>query len=78
MKNFFNRNNAAVLMTLLFVIVLGASYFFIYVPANEKNLQEQRFRSLQNIERNIHAKIENSVALMHNLLNGQIDTPYVR
>src|SRR5664279_2379670 len=78
MKFSFTRNHAAVLITLLFVIVLGASYFFIYVPANEKNLQEQRFRSLQNVERNIHDKIENSVRLMNNLLKGSIDTPYVR
>ena len=30
--------------------------------------QEQGFRSLQNIDKNIHSDIDNSIALMHNLL----------
>src|ERR1019366_2794662 len=38
----------------------------------EKNLQEQRFRTLQNIDENIHKKIENSVALMSNLLTAYV------
>ena len=78
MKFSFTRNHAAVLITLLFVIFLGASYFFIYIPNNEKSLQEQRFRALQNIEKNIHAKIENSVALMNNLLKDSVDTAYIK
>src|SRR6476469_9148083 len=78
MKFSFTRNHAAVLITLMFVIFLGASYFFIYVPGNEKSLQEQRFRALQNIENNIHAKIDNSVALMSNLLKDPVDTAYIK
>lgn len=73
----FNRNHAAVVITVLFLLFLGAVYFFIYVPQNEKRLQEQRFRTLQNIDNNIHAKIENSVGLMNNLLSGKIDTAYI-
>jgi hypothetical protein len=53
-------------MTLIF---LGAGYFFIYLPHNERRIQEQRFSALQNIDRNIHTKIENSVSLLNNLLN---------
>jgi hypothetical protein len=68
----FFRNYTAVLITLLFVIFCGAIYFFIYVPDNEKTLQERRFRMLQNIDENMHKKIENSVALMSNLLTAYI------
>jgi hypothetical protein len=78
MKNFsFNRNNTAVLITLVFVFFCGAVYFFIYVPGNEKTLQEQRFRTLQNIEQNIHKKIQNSFALMNNLLKDSVDVNYI-
>jgi hypothetical protein len=66
----FNRNYLAVLITLVFVIFCGAIYFLIYVPNNERDLQEQRFRTLQNIDVNIHKKIENSVSLLSNLLDG--------
>lgn len=51
------------------LIMLGSCYFFIYLPANEKTIQAQRFRALQNTDRNIHAKIENSIGLLNNLLN---------
>lgn len=70
MKVFRNNINlAAILATLLVIISLGSIYFFIYLPHNERNLQEQRFRALQNIDKNIHEKIENSVALLNNLLS---------
>jgi hypothetical protein len=63
-----SKNQATVFLTLLVMICLGAGYFFIYIPQNEKTIQEQRFRALQNIDKNVHAKIENSVALLNNLL----------
>ena len=63
-----NKNQAAVLATLMVLIFLGALYFFIYLPNNEKRIQEQRFNALQHIDRNIHTKIENSTALLNNLL----------
>jgi hypothetical protein len=44
-------------------------YLFIYLPPqNEKIIREQRFHVLQDIDKNIHAKIDNSVSLMKNLL----------
>lgn len=73
----FNRNYTTILLTLLFVLFLGAVYFFIYIPQNEERLQEQRFRTLQNINNNIHEKIKNSIALMNNLLKGEVDTAYI-
>ena len=65
-----NKNQSAVLATLVALIFLGALYFFIYLPGNERRIQEQRFNALQNIDRNIHTKIENSVALLNSLLTG--------
>jgi hypothetical protein len=38
------------------------------MPRNEKNIEEQRFDALQNININIRAKIENTVALLNHLL----------
>ena len=84
MKYFsFNKSRNDILVTLLVVGVLGAGYFFMYVPQNEQRLQEQRFRSLQNIDINIHSKIDNSVMLMKMLLqaykkNDQRTSPYMQ
>src|SRR3569623_824306 len=58
-----------VIFTLMILIFLGASYFFIYVPNNEKNVQERRFRCLQNIDSNIRFKMDNNIALINNLLS---------
>ena len=70
MKYFsFNKNRKNILITLLIVSMLGAAYFFMYVPQNEQRLQEQRFRSLQNVDINIHARIDNSVVLMNMLMS---------
>jgi len=64
-----NKSQSAVLVTLIILLFLGAGYFFIYLPYNEKRIDEQRFNALQNIDRNIHAKIENSISLLNNLLS---------
>src|ERR1043165_3159201 len=63
-----NRNYAAIIVTLLFVIFFGAVYFFIYLPHNEKRIQEQRFRTLQHIDKNVHDRIKNSIDQINNLL----------
>lgn len=71
MKNFFSfdRNQRVVMITLFCLLGFGAFYLFIYVPGNKRIIEEQRFRTLQRIERNIHAKIENSTALVNTILN---------
>ena len=70
MKGFFaiRRNQTPVLITLSIVILMLSYYYFIYLPANERNLRAQRFRVLENIEVNIQSKINNSTALLENLL----------
>jgi len=64
----FNHNQTVIALTLVFVLLLGVLYFFIYVPNNQRVVEEQRFRCLQNIEKNIKAKRDNSVALLNTLL----------
>ncbi len=50
------------------MIFLGACYLYIYIPNNEKIVQERRFRCLQNIDNNIHSKIDNSLSQVNSLL----------
>jgi len=75
MRGFFSisKKQAPVLITLLVVISLLSVYFFIYLPSNEKDLQAQRFRVLQNIDSNIVAKVDNSTTLLKNLLSAYIE-----
>lgn len=70
-----NKSQVASIITLLVVISLGASYFFIYVPSNERVVQEQRFRSLQNIDKNIHTKIDNSIGMLNLLIQAYHEAP---
>ena len=63
------KKQVGVIVTLIVLIFLGASYFFIYIPNNEKTVQERRFRCLQTIENNIKAKFSISVVTVNNLLN---------
>src|SRR5215217_3530757 len=72
MKGFFSisKKLAPVLITLSIVVIMLSYYFFIYLPANERDLRSQRFRVLENIDVNIQAKISNSTALLENLLKG--------
>ncbi|PZF74140.1 PDC sensor domain-containing protein [Taibaiella soli] len=63
-----NRRQAVAFTTLLVVLAVGMGYFFFYLPANESHIQKQNFRVLQNVDKNIHEKIDNSVALINNLL----------
>jgi hypothetical protein len=73
-----NKALAPVITTIIVIISLGAVYFFIYLPHNEKTLREQHFRTLKTIDENIHSKVENSVALLNNLIRAynaqRIDT----
>lgn len=71
----FNRNQIIILFTLLFVLVLGVLYYFMYVPNNQREIEKQRFKCLQNFEENVNAKKDNSVSLLNNLLNECISNP---
>ena len=62
-----SRKQTGVIITLLVIVFLGASYFFIYIPNNERTVQERHFRCLQNVDVNIHNKIQNNFRLVENL-----------
>jgi hypothetical protein len=70
MASSFSIKNSqiAVLCTLMVLILLGACYFFIYVPNNEKVVQQRHFLCLQNIDSNIHSKITNTIIQLNGLL----------
>lgn len=70
-KNFFliSKSQVSLFTTIVALMVLASIYIFIYIPDNEKAVQQQRFRALQNIDRNIHSKLENSAALLNNIIN---------
>jgi hypothetical protein len=57
-----------VFLTLGGMVLLACIYVLIYLPKNERKLDEQAFRSLQNTDQNIHLKLENSAALLNGLL----------
>ncbi|HJP62065.1 MAG TPA: cache domain-containing protein [Mucilaginibacter sp.] len=59
----------------MFLVLLGAGYFFVYIPANEKTVQQRRFTSLQKIDSNIHSKIDNSANFLATQLNSFNHTP---
>jgi hypothetical protein len=62
------RKHAIVFTTLFVIIALGLIYLFGYIPHNEKVIRAQRFKVLQEVDKTVHTKIENSVALLDNLL----------
>lgn len=64
-----NRNRLGVIITAVILLLLGAIYFFVYLPANEKTVQERRFSSLQKIDSNIRSKVNNSAEFISNFLN---------
>ena len=63
-----NRNRAPIFITLISVAALITYYLFVYLPGNEQEIKNQRFRVLQRIDQNIHDKIDNSVALLDLLI----------
>ncbi len=64
----FTRSQGMIIATLIIILVLGVLYFFVYVPYNQTNLEAKQFRALQTTEQKIADKVENSLALVHNLV----------
>ncbi|NIJ54417.1 PDC sensor domain-containing protein [Dyadobacter arcticus] len=62
------RKHRAVIFSILLVLFSGVTYVFVYIPENQRNLEQLRFRSLQTIDNNVHSKIDNSVVLLNQLL----------
>jgi hypothetical protein len=70
MRKFFSisREQTPIIITLLIVILLGASYLFIYVPNKDDALQREHFRWLRQVDVNIQKKIEGCDTLLSHLL----------
>ncbi|RZK21705.1 MAG: hypothetical protein EOO43_10460, partial [Flavobacterium sp.] len=66
------KKQSPIFITLGVVVLMLCYYFFIYLPANERDLRSQRFRVLENIDINLQSKIINSAALLENLLKGYL------
>jgi hypothetical protein len=77
-----NRNRAPIFITLILVGSLITYYVFVYIPGNEQEIKNQRFRVLQRIDKNIQDKIDNSVSLLDLLFesadNKAVDTITLR
>lgn len=54
----FSKERIPFYITLVVVIGLGCSYYFVYLPKNEEDMKAWKFRSLQKIDKNIHAQIK--------------------
>ncbi|GAA4322622.1 hypothetical protein GCM10023149_23080 [Mucilaginibacter gynuensis] len=75
----FSRNQGVVMVTVFFLVAIGAIYFFKYVPNRQRELEEKQFRGLQNIESNVSRKIDNSLALLKTLSDAYVaDSPNYR
>ena len=58
------REQIPAIITLIIVLCLGAGYYFIYLPGNERDIQKWKFRTLKNIDTNIQKKITNGYDLL--------------
>lgn len=71
MKSFFTSGKGmlAIFGTILMIVFLVLSYLYVYIPSKERRIRAQGFRTMQNIDLNIQAKIQNSVSLLENILS---------
>jgi hypothetical protein len=70
MSKFFSltRNTAGVVVTLCLLGSMAVYYLFVYLPANENAVRARRFRCLQNMDVNIHHKLDNSASMVNSFL----------
>ncbi|MCE7066961.1 cache domain-containing protein [Dyadobacter sp. CY326] len=64
-----SKEQIPLFMTLAAVLTLGAGYYFVYLPNNEQQIEKWKFRTLQNIGKNVHEKILNGQALLQTYLD---------
>lgn len=75
-KNFFSFSpkTSLIFTTVIILSLIGAAYFFWYIPNNQSELERKQFRCLQNIDNNAKEKIDNSLALLNTLILGYMRT----
>ncbi|MFT3704964.1 MAG: hypothetical protein QM802_21540 [Agriterribacter sp.] len=80
MRKWFSisKQQAPFLVTVVILVLLGVGYIYIYIPKNEKALEEQHFRWLQRIDKNIRVKIQNSDTLLAVMLRAYLNPDFSR
>jgi hypothetical protein len=63
-----SKEQIPLFITLAVVLLLGAGYYYVYLPGNENDLREWKFRTLQNVDINIRQKVGNGKILLQNYL----------
>lgn len=63
----FDRKHWVILFCLASLLSLALAYLFVYIPSNEKYLNERRFNAMQRIGTNIEAKETNTYKLIESL-----------
>jgi hypothetical protein len=71
-----SKQQAPFLVTIFILVLLGAGYIYMYIPKNERALEEQHFRWLQRVDRNIRVKIENSDTLLSLMLQAYMNPAF--
>ncbi|MCF2447289.1 cache domain-containing protein [Dyadobacter sp. CY345] len=74
MKSFLpSREQIPIMVTLAILLSLGAMYYYNYLPASQTNVNRWKFRTLQNVNDNIRAKMDNGYMLLENYLKPGLD-----
>ncbi len=63
----FERKHWVILFCLIGLLAFALAYLFVYIPSNEKYLNERRFNAMRRIETNIDAKQSNTFQLIKSL-----------
>jgi len=65
MKSFLpSREQIPFMVTLAILLSLGAVYYFSYLPASQNEVNRWKFRTLQNVNKNVQDKLANGYTLL--------------
>jgi hypothetical protein len=64
----FNQVQKRIVSTLTILILIVGSFYFLYLPKNEKEVNSRMFRSLERIHDNVKSKLDNNYRLLENHL----------
>ncbi|SEI44347.1 hypothetical protein SAMN04487995_0776 [Dyadobacter koreensis] len=77
MKSFLpSREQIPFMVTLAILLSLGAMYYFSYLPASQNDVNRWKFRTLQNVNRNIQDKLTNGYTLLETYLPSKNNKDY--
>jgi F0F1-type ATP synthase membrane subunit a len=64
----FNQVQKRIVSTLTILILIVGSFYFLYLPKNEKEVNSRMFRSLERIHDNVKSKLDNNYRLLEIIL----------